>query len=240
MRQGWWAGAPAAAILLLAGTLAAQPAARPEPPPADGLAAPNRPGWTVDARTGCWVWNPSPKPGETVTWSGACPNGPAEGEGEGEWRHVENGVPWVELYSGNLRDGRLDGRGSVASPDGTGYQGDWRNARPHGRGVALLPRGVRYEGEFRDGNRSGRGIQTWPDGTRYDGEWRNGRADGTGTFTSRTGSFSGTWFQGCFIDGQGRIVAIERRLEDCREGPGTPTSAPGGAGQTRGSNEFAL
>jgi hypothetical protein len=83
------------ALLLASGPALAQtqpPAQpRPAPPPAESRAEPGRPGWKVDARNGCWVWNADPQPGETVTWSGRCPRGPAQGQGRGEWRWTEGG-----------------------------------------------------------------------------------------------------------------------------------------------------
>ena len=37
--------------------------------------------WTADPATGCTAWNPNPQPGETITWTGACVDGKASGEG---------------------------------------------------------------------------------------------------------------------------------------------------------------
>ena len=54
-------------FLTLAGAASAQPAPperdhpRPAPPTAEAIAEPGRPGWTVDASNGCWVWNPNPQ-----------------------------------------------------------------------------------------------------------------------------------------------------------------------------------
>jgi hypothetical protein len=45
---------------------------RPAAPPVDIQAAPGHPGWSVDSRMGCWVWNGQPALNETVTWSGSC------------------------------------------------------------------------------------------------------------------------------------------------------------------------
>jgi len=38
-------------------------------------------GWIADARTGCKVINLTPKPPETISWSGSCANGLAQGSG---------------------------------------------------------------------------------------------------------------------------------------------------------------
>src|SRR3989442_563204 len=61
---------------------------RPPAPPQDMLASPENPGWSVDERTGCWLWNGSPKPDEKVVWSGSCgSDGRATGSGVAEWSH---------------------------------------------------------------------------------------------------------------------------------------------------------
>lgn len=44
-----------------------------------------QPYWIADAKTGCKVWNSEPLPKESVTWSGDCLNGKAEGRGTLTW-----------------------------------------------------------------------------------------------------------------------------------------------------------
>jgi hypothetical protein len=166
---------------------------RPPAPPANSLAEPGRPGWSVDARNGCWVWNAHPQPGETVSWSGACPRGPAQGQGQGEWRWTEGGQPRVQRFSGTRREGRMEGRGTYT----------WAN-------------GARYEGEYRDDRRHGRGTQTWANGYRYEGEWRDGRADGYGEYYDAASGiwYRGQWTGGCHRGANGR-AAIDRPLSEC-------------------------
>ena len=41
-------------------------------------------GWIADKR-GCKVANPFPRPGESITWSGECKNGFAQGSGVLQW-----------------------------------------------------------------------------------------------------------------------------------------------------------
>jgi hypothetical protein len=201
--------------MLVAMPLAAQQRPRPAPPPADQIAAPGRPGWTVDATNGCWVWHPNPKPGETVRWYGGCPRGPAEGQGRGESRWAENGAERVLTYVGTRRAGREEGRGVVTSADGSRYDGEWRDGRPHGRGVLVLTNGFRHEGEYRDGQRNGHGVASLANGSRYEGNFRDGRPDGFGTLTTGSDTYSGTWAGGCFRDGQGRRAWAFRPGEEC-------------------------
>lgn len=47
--------------------------------------------WFEDSTKGCLVFNPNPQPNETVTWSGGCVDGNAEGVGEIVW--YADGIP---------------------------------------------------------------------------------------------------------------------------------------------------
>ena len=71
---------------------------RPPLPPAEMRAEPWKAGWSVDERTGCWIWNANPRDGETVHWSEGCgPDGPANGSGVVEFRVGES----VARYEGD-------------------------------------------------------------------------------------------------------------------------------------------
>src|SRR5215475_6638516 len=73
---GFWGTTMRAWILAVAGlVLAMSPAA----------AQTVQPGWIADASTGCRVWNDHPRPKETITWSGRCENGLAQGNGVVQW-----------------------------------------------------------------------------------------------------------------------------------------------------------
>src|SRR5438552_2455362 len=67
-------------------------------------------GWLADPRTGCRVWNPYPEPNETITWSGQCQNGFAQGHGVLQW----------------FQDNRPSGRS----------EGEWRDGKRNGHGVS--------------------------------------------------------------------------------------------------------
>lgn len=74
---------PVLLATLCGGAAMAQP--RPAPPHPDSMAHGSRPGWVLDGRNGCWVWREEPGFGLAVSWSGACPGGPATGEGVLVW-----------------------------------------------------------------------------------------------------------------------------------------------------------
>lgn len=202
------------AVLLLAVTISA-PAAMPgdpgddietqrkretiqrTPPSTPEKSAPKQPSanrWSVDAKTGCRVWDASQTPGATVSWTGACPNNVAQGRGALQW--FMNGVlgTYCEI---ELIDGKENGYGQCTYP-------------PPG------PDAGHYVGWFRNGERHGRGVYTWPNGGRYEGDLRDGRPDGQGTFREGgTGrAYSGKWVKGCFNEG-GLKRAIGVLPKDC-------------------------
>lgn len=113
----------------------------------------------------------TPKPGITVTWSGGCVNGFAEGSGTQVW--FKNGVE-TSRYVGPMRAG----------------------AR-HGKGIYTWKSGDRYEGDFADNKRTGKGVYTWPSGSRYEGDFIDGKLTGMGVYVTKAGLRK----EGEFLDG---------------------------------------
>ena len=60
----------------------------------------------ISQRPGCYVWNPFPQTDETVTWTGACVRGFAQGTGTITW--VVSGREG-STSTGSLRDGKMNG-----------------------------------------------------------------------------------------------------------------------------------
>lgn len=211
---------------------------RPAAPSSASLAAPGRPGWVVDAVSGCWLRQHRFQPGMEVRWSGRCPGGPASGEGTAVWRWPGPEGERVSRYNGSLREGRMEGLGVLTEASGDRYEGEWRDGMRHGRGAFISASGGRYEGGFRFGLWHGRGIAEWANGDRYEGEWRDGRSHGQGTQQWRSGNqYSGEWRDnlphgegeyvhvahppargmwqaGCFREGT-RLVAVGRPANEC-------------------------
>ena len=127
--------------------LAAAPAGAQAPPPPG-------PGWIVDTRTGCRVWNANPKSNLSVSWSGPCQNRVAQGHGVLQWS--ANDRP-DDRYEGDLVAGKYDGHGIWTSPDGFRYEGGWHDGKANGAGE-LTTKTATYNGRwtngcFRDGDR---------------------------------------------------------------------------------------
>ena len=169
------------------------------------------PGWIADSRSGCRVWNPDPGKNETITWSGDCKGGLAQGKGSLQWFHDGR---LIESDEGTWRDGKRTGHEIMTWGNGNRFEGEYRDGLPDGHGVLTRP-DFSYDGEWRDGKKTGHGIQTWTNGARYEGGWRDNRPDGNGRLTQANGrTYDGTWNNGCFKDGN-RRAAIGLDVSAC-------------------------
>ena len=103
----------------------------------------------VANRPGCYVWNPNPQPEETVTWTGGCSGGFAEGAGSLRWAF--GGTEQVAT-GGRLQGGRMDGTWSVTEqgPDGRDprrFEATFADGRPQAEEPAVEPPGQSAESE---------------------------------------------------------------------------------------------
>lgn len=195
--------------------------------PASGLLA--------DAKGKCKAANLSSVADVTMSWSGVCRDGLAEGNGV---ELILHGDKELVRFKGEMRKGRPDGRGTIVYADGNSYEGEFIDGRFQGRGTAKGANGDRYEGEFlagkfdgrgnflyANGNRyeggfkaglfEGRGTYQAANGDRYDGEFAKGRPNGFGSFMAPSGvSFTGAWKNGCYKEGS-RVAWLTNSKEGC-------------------------
>ncbi|MFY9696436.1 MAG: hypothetical protein WA776_18320 [Xanthobacteraceae bacterium] len=110
--------------------------------------------WITDAH-GCKVWDSSPSAGESVTWSGPCVDGYAQGKGTLAW--FVNGKPYG-TYEGELKGGHYDGEGTQIWPSGARYDGGWKSDRADGHGTYRNPQGDVCSGKWLSGCFQGLGC----------------------------------------------------------------------------------
>ena len=127
----------------------------------------------IEDQNGCKVANPIPQPDETITWTGPCKDGFADGDGV---LTFFAGGAAHSRYEGTLRGGWAEGRGRLELPDGSRYEGEWQQSMEHGMG-----------------------RRDWADGSSYDGQWKEGKPHGSGQFRLPDGRLlMGTWKDGVF------------------------------------------
>ena len=114
--------------------------------------------WVADSH-GCKVANPQPQPIESISWSGRCKDGYADGPGTVSWfsEGKSNGIT-----SGTFKEGKLTGKGYVTLPHAI-YK-----RTSSSKGDVELPR-------------------AWPFGSRLDGEFHENQLIGDGTITKPNG-----------------------------------------------------
>ena len=129
-----------------------------------------------------------------------------------------------DLYHGNMKDGKRNGRGTMHYADGRKYVGQWKDNykhgqgtffwadghkyvgqwkddKCHGQGIYYFANGNRHEGEWKDGKRNGQGTFFWADGRKYVGQWKDDKRHGHGTMYYKDGtSKSGRWNMGKFVE----------------------------------------
>ena len=100
-------------------------------------------------------------------------------------------------YRGAMQDGRAEGEGSYFDATGISYSGEWKNGLMEGFGTLMLPTGDEYVGQMRAGKANGRGRYIDTSGEIFDGTFADGERDGVGTTTLPNGnSYRSTWRAG--------------------------------------------
>jgi len=121
--------------------------------PLPAMAQSAAPAWIIDPSSGCRVANPNPQANESVTWSGECQYGYAEGRGVLQW--FENGQP-ADRYDGEMHNGNMDGHGIFSTAEGGRYEGAFHAGQANGYGRWTGPgssfHGIWTNGCFKDGN----------------------------------------------------------------------------------------
>ena len=137
--------------------------------------------WITDSR-GCKVADLAPQDSESISWTGECERGLANGEGILTW--FMNGVR-TEIYEGMMVDGYAEGMGRLRRAGGM-YFGEWKRSMQHGRGRFDDADGSWYQGEWSEGLPHGRGQMLTPEGKLLRGYWNNGVYEEEGAMPKRT------------------------------------------------------
>jgi hypothetical protein len=168
----------------------------------------------IEASSGCKAFVSHPAAELTVSWSGTCANGYAEGEGKLIWSNgtrfegeVHGGIAsgkgkyyWAngDWYEGDFREGHRDGVGTQYFGCAGRYQGTFHAGVIDGVGTFYLANGDRYEGDVSKGKMEGVGTLYLAHGNRYEGSFHLGVVEGLGTMYFANGSR----YEGDFRSGQ--------------------------------------
>ena len=159
-------------------------------------------------RPGCYVWNPSrtgPAPGVTVTWTGECSGGTAQGTGSLTWEWGDN----RQAETGRLQDGMQIGHWVLREANGVVSEGPFVAGARDGHWVLRSADGGIQEGPFVAGEPTGHWVLRFADG---------GVEEGPVVAGARTGRWvlrfaNGTVEEGSFVAGERHGDWIVRRAD---------------------------
>lgn len=194
--------------------------------------------WVKAQGSGCQVWSDEAMDAkEVMTWSGACKDGKASGDGKLTWTkggqpagsyegfmsggklngqgllrlNVKGGISQLE---GTFKDGDVEGGGFYKGADGSVYEGELKNWKPHGRGYRKIG-DDEYAGEFENGKRHGLGLALG-ERTAYIGEFDNDVASGSGVLEDAAGGRYHGQFKNNKPHGFGTYVAKDGTVHQGR------------------------
>jgi hypothetical protein len=114
-----------------------------------------------------------------------------------------------DSYTGDFKNRKPHGHGTLKYKDGSIYTGNFSNGLPNGVGRMEYndPKGPRsYRGYFKDGRAHGNGCVNSADGRCYDGSFENGLPHGIGIMKFPNGyRYIGNFVNG-FIEGKGLMI----------------------------------
>ena len=126
-----------------------------------------------------------------TAWSGACPDGLAQGPGE---LRFANG----NVAEGPYVDGKQHGQWVLRFADGNVLEGPYVDGKAHGQWVHRIADGGVHEGPYVDGNRHGQWVHRIADGGVHEGPFVDDKRHGQ--WVARFAD--GTVAEGPYVDGK--------------------------------------
>ena len=168
----------------------------------------------LTGQPGCYVWDDYLITDQTVTWTGGCSGGRAQGEGTLKWVW-EDGEKTSES-TGSLTDGKSHGQWVLRFADGDVQEGPYVDGKKHGPWVSRLADGGVQEGPYVDGKRHGPWVLRLADGGVQEGPVVEGKKHGQWVLRLADGGVR----EGPYVDGKPHGPWV-LRLADGRvqEGP---------------------
>jgi hypothetical protein len=118
-----------------------------------------------------------------------------------------------EEYVGEWKDDKRNGQGTMSVEGSWKYIGEWKNDSFDGKGTYSLSKGGEYVGEFKNNNFNGQGKMTDKDGGKYVGEFKDDLRNGQGTYTYADGGKYVGEFKDGKQNGQGIYTFNDGRIQ---------------------------
>ena len=174
--------------------------------------------WLKDGA--CLLFNADARPGDSVSWTGACVEGYASGLGTATFTHEGKSQSFTAHFArGMIPDGNVVAQWG----DGWSYEGGMVEGRFHGAGVLTTDAKDRFEGQWANGRMTGFGILRRANGERYAGDWKDDKPHGAGELRRPDGSL----LAGTFVDG--KLIQASSKASEKTATAKPPADAPFGA-----------
>ena len=149
--------------------------------------------WLKDGA--CSLYSAGASTGDTVSWTGSCVDGYAEGLGTATFTHDGQSQSFTASFQhGVIPDGHVITRWGA----GWSYDGETVGGRFQGAGILTTDASDRFEGQWADGKMIGFGVLRRANGERYAGDWKDDKPNGMGELFHP----DGTKLAGTFADGK--------------------------------------
>ena len=162
--------------------------------------------WIIDIN-GCKIHNPQPRKNEFVEWTGDCIDSIATGNGQLIWSI--KGKKEKAVYTGELQNGRPEGKGKYVLPKGTIYEGVFKNGKlVYGKEMMFFGKNdtTIYVGQFENEMWNGQGSLYFNYKEWFIGEFENDNPK-NGIYDSRLNGFKiecNDWTD--YIPNSGKII----------------------------------
>jgi hypothetical protein len=149
--------------------------------------------WLKDGA--CALFSADAHPGDTVSWTGSCVDGYAEGLGTATFAHDGQAHSFTANFvHGVIPDGHVISRWG----QGWSYDGETMGGHFNGPGILTTDASDRFDGQWNDGKMNGFGVLLRANGERYAGDWKDDKPNGSGELRHADGSL----LAGIFVDGR--------------------------------------
>ena len=182
----------------------------------------------TENQPGCYLWNPNLARQATVTWTGDCADGLANGAGERTWNYTNaGGEATSSTGTGGLRNGEGNGQWTIRRANGSVEEGSYVGGERNGQWTIRRANGSVEEGSYVGGEMNGQWTVRYPTkdlegntlgeiGGVLEGPLVDGKMNGQYTFRWANGS---VW-EGPYVDGEKNGRWTERRVDGgVEEGP---------------------
>ena len=114
----------------------------------------------------------------------------------GECKFARVFQPNGDIYEGELKDSKFNGKGKLISANEEVYEGDFVDGEKTGYGKITFPDQAVYEGYLEKGELKGKGKMTWINGYEYTGEFDRSALNGKGKLLKNNGDV----YEGDFLN----------------------------------------